>query len=108
MKEQINLSDEAMKMYCRIKSVDFGTCPDKTGKHIERTDPVMIDIVREIGTKRASRGSNKVQVELIPWSVRKYCTIEEYDGFESIEINVLQYKMDRIGLMMRPQPTELG
>lgn len=103
------LSGEAMRMYCRIKSIDYNTYHDKNGKYIDRTDPDMIDIVQEIGSERASSGRSEIEIELIPWCFRKHFSIKTREEvYEYIELDVLQYKMDRISLMMQPQATEHG
>lgn len=102
------LSEEAMRMYCRIKSIDYNTYHNKNGIYIDRTDPDMIDIVQEIGLERASPARREIEIELIPWSFRNHFDIKQQEGFEFIELNVQQYKMDRISLMMQPQATEHG
>lgn len=101
-------SEEAVRRYCELKSIDFDTYTDPKGYDIPRTDPVMIDVVQELGSKRASSGASNIVIEIVPWKYRKHYEIRESSGHEVIELDVSGLKLARLKHLMRPPPAELG
>lgn len=92
------LSKEATKEYLRRKVVEFEVEQDhslemyKTGpgrndyfsdRDIDRTDPVLVDLIEEWGSERCSGRFARLVVAEIPTGVAYL--IEEYDGNEYIE-----------------------
>lgn len=92
------LSNEAVRLYLTKKNIEFKLNPkystgffkyymiegnDQFSDHnIPRTDPVIIQIVREMGEK-ANGNCADLQIVPIPDGCEYY--IDEYDGMESIE-----------------------
>lgn len=92
------LSDEAVRLYLTKKNIKLRLNPKYstshfkyymiegndqfTDHHIPRTDPVIIEVVRELGKKANGRNAELV-ITSIPDGC-EYC-IDEYDGMESIE-----------------------
>lgn len=60
-----------------------------------RTDPILIDIVRELGEKANGKHA-ELAIRYIPGCMEKYNRIHQYDGTESIELLETDYKMDII------------
>lgn len=101
-----SLSDEAMMLYCQKKGITvypqresyhtvFWTVPENersntSGRHtiyegdIARDDPVLAEVVEELGDK-----ANGLCAELVVEDLPKgtFYRITEYDGFERIETN---------------------
>lgn len=69
----------------------------RTGKKYiyDRSDPVMVEIIKEIGKEANTKFSDLV-VKLIPDDFKNYYTILEYDGSESIELDFSKYKLSKI------------
>lgn len=61
-----------------------------------RDDVTMIEIVKTIGAVEASGSSSYLQIIKIPIEYKEYVRVHEYDGMEEIEINVCEYKLDKI------------
>jgi hypothetical protein len=91
------LSDEAMELYLTRKGIPFDKKPWKFNEYIfvkpgteddlylhwdvERDDPVLVQVVEELGEKADGRYSQLKIVEIpddVEWD------IQEYDGIESI------------------------
>ena len=92
-----NLSDKAVELYCRKKNIEFDKDTDtfgssctiyknkQTGEVIssydfERHDPVLIEVVEELGSEANGLCSN-LAIEEVDGAYR----IDEYDGMESVE-----------------------
>jgi hypothetical protein len=60
-----------------------------------RTDPILIEIYKELGTEFDDEYS-KTKIKQIPKKYENYYEIHEYDGKESITINYTKYKLDEI------------
>lgn len=58
------------------------TWGDWSGRNLSRTDPVLIQVIEELGKAADGRRANLVIVELPPGTEYR---IEEYDGLESVE-----------------------
>jgi len=64
-----------------------------------RTDPKMINIVKKFG-KFANGEYSKIYIEKINSKLINYFTIHEYDGQESLDINIEKYILDRINYII--------
>lgn len=53
-----------------------------------RADPVAVELFERLGAKRASGEYASLAVREIPALFERYWTIEEYDGNESVHVNV--------------------
>ena len=67
---------------------------------IERDDPVLVQIVEELGP-RANGMFAKLRVVGIPAQYTLFYTIQEYDGKESIEIKYDAYKISASKAILR-------
>jgi hypothetical protein len=76
------LSDEAMMRYCEIKGITeetiYGGIYDGD---IERTDPVLVQVVEELGDKASGEYAKLRIAELSAGTLYR---IDEYDGFEQV------------------------
>jgi len=54
------------------------------GREIERHDPIMVQICKDMGSKRVSGPHAKIQLERIPAHYVDHYQIGEYDGMESV------------------------
>jgi hypothetical protein len=71
----------------------------ETGWDISRTDPVMIQVVRELGP-RANSLHSRIRLEEIPSQYANYYSITEYDGNETVHIHYEQYAIECIEAVM--------
>ncbi len=102
------LSKEAIKLYlqrtnkCEEKYHDeyYGEYYNDT-----REDPIMIAILKEIGSKRASGKHAKLAIAHIPIKFKNSFSISEYDGWEGIEIDFARYKLMAISDLVSKDPT---
>ncbi len=92
------LSDEAVRLYLTKKNIPIVLNPAYASKYfkyyivgdderfsdssISRTDPIIIEVVKELG-KRSNDSSAKLEIVSIPDGCQYL--IDEYDGMESIE-----------------------
>lgn len=77
------LSDVALFAY-NEKRTRCGLQPVKHYGKIPRTDPMLVDVVRELG-KEANGFCAKLKIEDIPGEYATCFKIHEYDGLESVE-----------------------
>jgi hypothetical protein len=65
-----------------------------TGPDIERTDPTMINIVQELGSRRASNDGCWIVIKLVPWDLRNHFSIEydfdDYSEFIDFQVKTLR------------------
>ena len=59
---------------------------------IARDDPVLVQIVKELGDS-ANGDCSQLSIERIPSQYTQYYTINEYDGYESIQIQYDAYRV---------------
>jgi hypothetical protein len=93
------VSQEAVDKYILIKkmtgvdmsNVDVFSLP----RGIDRTDEVMIEIVKELGEKANCKYS-EIKIKSFPYKYKDYIEIGEYDGYESAEVNFKAYKLETI------------
>jgi hypothetical protein len=93
------ISREAISRYLDLKSkngVDMsGVNPKFLAKDVDRTDEIMVSVVKELGDKANCRFS-KIEIEYIPEKYKNHVSIGEYDGYETVRIDFTSYKLDRI------------
>lgn len=82
-----SLSDEAAQLYCKLKGIPEPEGDDKYkyynfGYSIERDDPVLVQVVEQLGN-RANGRCAKLRIEYLPEGT--LYRIQEYDGMEWIE-----------------------
>ena len=78
-------------------------CPEKEEDDcwdIDRHDPVMVQIVKELGT-RANGLCSEIQLKKIPLEYLHHYKIREYDGLERVVIDHNAYKVDKAKAILR-------
>ena len=71
-----------------------------TGPNCIRCDPVAIAIVEERGSKWSSRESSDLAIYEIPDVFANYWEIDEYDGNETVRVNVTEALADILDTYM--------
>jgi len=90
-----NLSKKAIKMY-RERTGKINTENPENNiyyLHIERHDPILLEIYKELGTEFDGKYSHS-EIEEIPKKYENYYTITEYDGLETVVIDYHKYDKD--------------
>jgi len=90
-----NLSRKAIKMY-RERTGKINTENPENNiyyLHIERHDPILLEIYNELGTEFDGKYSHS-EIEEIPKKYENYYTITEYDGLETVVIDYHKYDKD--------------
>jgi hypothetical protein len=88
-------SDLAKEEYCKL-------CPGATDiDNIERHDPVMVQIVLDLGPERAGARFAKIELEEIPSRYVNHYSILEYDGMETVRVRYNKYKLDYARLVLQ-------
>ena len=101
-------SDEAIRLYNQRKAELGQPTLKNSWEVIPRTDPVMIQIVRELHD-RANSLFSRIWLEEIPSEYANHFSITEYDGNETIHIHYDQHALKCIeDIMDDPslQPTD--
>ena len=86
-----SLSEAAMAEYKR-------RCPEAlevNARNVERHDPVMVQIVQEMG-ERANGAYANIKLEKIPVEYLNNYEIGQYDGLEEVQIQYDKYQLDAI------------
>lgn len=65
-----------------------------------RDDPVLVQIVKELGI-RANHDYSKLKIVRIPSQYAGFYHIDEYDGLESVRIDYASYKIQGAKTMLR-------
>lgn len=98
-------SDDACKLYCKEKGLDYDKAKYKLNWEVKRTDPDMIGIIKDLDRAAGCRHS-----DICLWKISKkyqnYFTIHEYDGTESVDIDFKGYKLDRITEAISAEPVQ--
>ena len=89
-----SLSEAAITEYNRRKSPNTPKL-NAMGMHIDRTDPLMIQIIREMG-KQANGMCSDIRLDHIPPQYKNNYYIQEYDGTETVQIDYKGYLLDEI------------
>jgi len=86
------LSEAAMEAYrARCPDVD----PELSEYAISRHDPVMVEIVKELGEAASDRYA-KIRFRRVPVQYKDFYQIREYDGLESVVILKNEFKLDAV------------
>lgn len=85
-------SEKAIAMYSERKQYPLSYAA-VTSSDIPRDDPVMIQIVKELGPL-ANESVSQIDIVTIPEQYSRHYTIEDYDGDECICIHYDKYKVD--------------
>jgi hypothetical protein len=72
------LSNRAVRRYCEIKGITEETIYDED---IERTDPVLVQVVEELGDKA---NGDCAELRIAELSAGTLYRIDEYDGVEQV------------------------
>lgn len=98
-------SNDACKLYCKEKGLDYAKVKKNLSWEVKRTDPDMIRIIKELDKAAGGRHSG-----ILLWKISKkyqeYFTILEYDGAESVDIDFKGYKLDRIMETINADPVQ--
>ena len=62
---------------------------------VDRTDPVMIDICKMMGSNADGLFSS-IKIAYIPYQYKEHFLIAEYDGYETVNIDYNGYTLDKI------------
>lgn len=90
-----NYSPQAMQMYCEKTGKEYKDYQYSECLGIERTDKVMIEIVKELGMEANGPYAN-IQIARIPRQFEKHICYGEYDGYESVGVNYEAYRLQSI------------
>ena len=83
------ISNKATKLY------ELRKIKDSNYYIRRRSDPILIQIYKELGYEFDEKYS-KTNIEKIPKKYEKYYYISEYDGLETIEIDLIKYELDNL------------
>jgi hypothetical protein len=84
-------SREAELMYRMEKGLSAG------GFGIERTDPVMISVVRRLGSACASAEPSCITLRWVPWPCRNcFEVIEQVEGPELLRVSMDGYRLEQV------------
>ena len=75
-------------------------CVSDEDDDIPRHDPVLVSIVKEMGTSASDRHA-QLELRCIPAQYTNFYRIHEYDGRESIEILYDKYKVHAAKALLR-------
>ena len=77
------ISEKAARRYCELKGINYDKDWEKDYSvyGVKRTDPVLIQVVEELG-KEANGFCSRLKIEEIPNG--SYYRISEYDGWEEL------------------------
>ena len=95
-----SFSDEALEKYNELKSAaDPNYILLNALDNIDRTDPILIAIVEEMGDQTNSMYSD-IRIQEIPLIYKNFYEITEYDGAEQMVIHHAEYKLHAIHQIM--------
>ena len=86
-------SDKAIDEYNR--RLPAGSTQVKYEWEIGRADPLMVQICRELGDE-ADEEISKIAIGEVPRKFKDHLLIHEYNGLETVQIDIQRYKLDRI------------
>ena len=96
-----SLSKEAVAKYneklreINLEHKDFCERGYDLHPHKYRMEPILINIVKELGDK-ANGTHCKIYIESFNSEFKNYIKIHEYDGQEDLEIDIQSYRLDLI------------
>jgi hypothetical protein len=93
-----SLSKEAISLYRERAAVECSAAVERaavecSGRSIPRHDPVMVQIVKELGTS-ANGHHACIELQDIPVQFQNYYAIHEYDGMENVYFLYDKYRVD--------------
>jgi hypothetical protein len=97
-----SVSKEAIQ--CYLDSNGYVFCPYHICRGLERTDPSMIEIVKQLGA-RANGKCADIKIQSVPIKYKDYVEVGEYDGYESVCINFDKYKLGTIQKILHDADT---
>ena len=84
------ISNKANKLYTLRKTKD-------SNYYIRRrSDPILVQIYKELGDEFDGGKYSKTGIEKIPKKYENHYIISEYDGLESVEIDYTKYELDNL------------
>ena len=84
------ISNKANKLYTLRKTKD-------SNYYIRRrSDPILVQIYKELGDEFDGGKHSKTGIEKIPKKYENHYIISEYDGLESVEIDYTKYELDHL------------
>lgn len=84
------ISSKARKLY-KLRKTN-----DSYNYLCKRSDPILVQIYKELGDEFDEEKYSKTAIEKIPKKYEKYYIISEYDGLESVEIDYTKYELDHL------------
>jgi hypothetical protein len=85
------VSNKGENLYCKYSN---GNPAPDTSRDFDRTDPILIRVIEELG-KEVSGSCSNLCIETIPIEFKDYFEIDEYDGSESVNYSSLSvFKKD--------------
>ena len=84
------VSNKARKLYELRRTKDSNYYISK------RSDPIFVQIYKELGDEFDAGEYSKTGIEKIPKKYENHYIITEYDGLESIEIDYVKYELDHL------------
>lgn len=86
------ISDIALSLYLK-KKIEIDPNYKVYECSLSRTDPILVECFEELGNE-FNKEYAQIRIEEIPAKYKDYLEIIEYDGSESIEIDIIQYEYD--------------
>ena len=85
-----SISNKALQLYKLRKT-------NNSSNYVRRrSDPLLIQIYKELGNEFDGEKYSKTGIEKIPKKYENYYFISEYDGLETVEIDYTKYEMDNL------------
>lgn len=84
------ISNKANKLYT------LRSTKDSNNYLRRRSDPILVQIYKELGDDFDGEKYSKTAIEKIPKKYEKYYIISEYDGLETVEIDYTKYELDNL------------
>lgn len=85
------ISNKANKLYTLRR-----TTKDSNNYLRRRSDPILVQIYKELGDDFDGGKYSKTAIEKILKKYEKYYIISEYDGLETVEIDYTKYELDNL------------
>ena len=85
------ISNKASKLYKLRKTENSNNYLSN-----KRSDPILIQIYKELGDEFDREKYSKTGIEIIPKKYENHYYISEYDGIEKVEIDYIKYELDNL------------
>jgi len=92
------ISKEAAEMYAERIKPNVDDYPERLMSGLrfsDRQNKVMIEVVKELGIRANTTYSN-IQIKKFPQKYADHIELDEYDGWESLSVNLDHYKVAKI------------